>query len=400
MTLEFENTIDEINTANPINQFIMGTIDSIQDTLIGTVMMVVPYRLLTFEVLKDIKVELANLAEEDISEIVKVVKDSIKAMFITKDGVNSIPYGAGYEVGEIVTKAVIMRRGIDERLQKIMPINNLLSSLKRLKIMIAARRDENYSDESAKVAKENFAKRLKELESVKSEIKEVTYKPEIKEVAYKLDYDVEHYERCGLDWTEDLIFENWEGFFSYEYNQTILFEHPNPVIFQGYMPVVKHIDYLEADNNWNIMSRRMYETLLSVGDFPHRIIPVAIVDSREQRENWFDSTGNLRNEICLWNYLAVQMTEHLDIFDYKKSKYWQNDEDEPDRITSFSTYVFKVPENGLPPIFKMKTDSFYTFVSAKAREAMSKAKITGPRFISLQQAKDWVDNPIDLPDEV
>jgi hypothetical protein len=54
----------------------------------------------------------------------------------------------------------------------------------------------------------------------------------------------------------------------------------------------------------------------------------------------------------------------------------------------------------LPPIFKMKTDSFYTFVSAKAREAMSKAKITGPRFISLQQAKDWVDNPIDLPDEV
>lgn len=222
---------------------------------------------------------------------------------------------------------------------------------------------------------------------------------EFNEKVLELSYDVEHYERCGIqDWRNDIEIEKYENYESHLFYRPNEFEHPTPIIYQGYKPVVEHIDYPEADNSWNVMSKRMYEVLLSIGDFPHRVIPVVIVDSREQKENWFDSSSNLRKEICLWNYLVIQMTEHLDVFDLQKSIYTVDAEDGfVDRIDE---YVFKVPLNGFPPIFKIPEDRTNTFVSSEAREAMNKAKITGPRFISLQQAKDWVDNPIVLPDKV
>lgn len=224
-------------------------------------------------------------------------------------------------------------------------------------------------------------------------------KSEFDEVAYKLNYDVTHYEECGLDWKEDILIEKYDGYLSYEYFETEPIVHPNPVIFQGYLDVVKHIDYPEPDNNWNVMSRRMYDVLLSIGDFPHRVIPVAIVDWRVQRKDWYNEAGELRKEICLWNYLAIQMTEHLDVFDYEKSKY-TTDEDNRDEIVSIDEYVFR-DSSKLPPIFKISAESFYTFVSSKAREAMKEAKITGTRYSSIQApGTSSVDTSIVLPEEV
>ena len=243
-------------------------------------------------------------------------------------------------------------------------------------------------------------------------------KLELNESIYKLQWDIDHYKQYGLDWKEDLIFEDWEEFFDFEYEKAILFKHPNPVIFRGYKPVVEYLDYPETNNYWQVMSKKMYETLLSVGDFPHRIIPVAVVDWTVQPWDWFEETTitrenaytegrpsrykmgrNLKKEVCFGDFLAIQMTEHLDILDYEKSLLYREDEDDPDRITSIERYVFKIPEKGLPPIFKLKTDPFYNFISAVAREALYKAKISGPRFKSLQYPTDYVDVPVVLPDE-
>jgi hypothetical protein len=221
---------------------------------------------------------------------------------------------------------------------------------------------------------------------------------EFNDYAYKLSWDVEHFERCGIqDWRNDIEIQDYE-IYGHLFYRTTEFEHPNPLIFQGHIPFLEHIDYPESNIYWNIMSKRMYETLLSVGEFPHRVIPIVVADSREPRRNWYDSAGNLRKETCLWNYLAVQMTEHLDIFDYERSEIWKDDEDEPDRITDISKYVFKVPEKGLPPIFKIPERTVSLFVSVEARKALNNAKITGTRYISLTEAKSWVDNPIVLPD--
>ncbi len=225
-------------------------------------------------------------------------------------------------------------------------------------------------------------------------------KSEFKEVAYKLSYDVEHYEKCGLDWQEDILIEKIDSYVSYKYYDAKPIIHPNPVIFTGYPDVVKHIDYPEPDNNWNVMSKRMYDTLLSIGNFPHHVIPVAIVDWRVQKKDWYNTSGNLRKEIALWNFVAIQLTEHLDIFDYEKSKYTMR-EDKPDEISMIDEFVFKIPETGLPPIFKITTESFYTFVSAEARQAMKDAKTMGTRYQLLTAlGTSFVDTPIVLPDEV
>lgn len=228
-------------------------------------------------------------------------------------------------------------------------------------------------------------------------------KSEPNEIAHRLDYDVEHYERLYFDWNEDLIFQKYDGYVGYKYYGTEPFPHPEPVIFLGHPTITRYIDYPQTDNGWTVMSRQMYQTLLSVGDFPHRIIPVAVVDWSKTSENWYNDDGKLRRDITQDNFLAIQMTEHLDIFDYEKSNYTMR-EDKPDWFDDIKEFVFKTPSNGLPPIFKIPQVRTYTFVSAEAREAMKKAGITGPRYISLKGSsrdrQSIVDNPIKIPAEV
>jgi hypothetical protein len=227
-------------------------------------------------------------------------------------------------------------------------------------------------------------------------------KLEFDEIAYNLDEEVYHFEDYGLDWNEDLVFEKYDGYISYKTDGIELFEHPAPVIFQGDLDVVKYIDYPVRSNNWHVMSMKMYETLLSVGDFHHRVIPVAIVDWTIQKKDWFNPNGELRKEVCLWNYLVVQITEYLDIFDYEKSTYQKN----PNGWIDISKYVFKTSaEDCLPPIFKIKEERLSLFVSAEARSVLRKNRINGTRFISLQgfgkiDGGNYIDVPIILPKEI
>jgi hypothetical protein len=250
--------------------------------------------------------------------------------------------------------------------------------------------------------------------------------PEFNEVAYKLSWDVEHFEELGiLDWEYDIFIEEFEGYDEKLFTYVEECKHPNPIMFQAYKPVVEHIDYPYPDNLWNIMSRRMYETLLSIGDFSHRVIPIAMIDSRTQPWNWFETTTitrenayeegrasrykmgkNLKKEVCFGDFVLVQMTEHLDIFDYEKSKY-KKDDANSQKIVFIYEYVFKIPHNGLPPIFKIR-ESSTIFISAEAREIMKKEKITGITYISLKGYKSvldsdweqraWTDTKIVLPD--
>lgn len=228
-------------------------------------------------------------------------------------------------------------------------------------------------------------------------------KSEFDEAAYRLRWDIDHFKELDLDWNEDILFQSYDGYAGYELDVTEPFTHPTPLIYEGTLDIVRHIDYPYPDNMWTIMSERMLKTLLSVGDFPHRAIPVAITDTTVHPRDWYDEAGNLRQDKCLSNYFAVQLITHLDIFDYEKSRYFR-DEDEPERL-DIREYVFKVPPQGLPPLFRIAADSYRTFVSAEARQALKEAKIMGTRYISLkgykgEEERDWVDVPIVLPAEV
>ncbi len=228
-------------------------------------------------------------------------------------------------------------------------------------------------------------------------------KSEFDQTAYELTWDVDHFQENGiLDWNRDILIEKYDRYNKFSLCDTTPFKHPNLVIYQGYLDVVKNIDYPYPDNSWNVMSRRMYETLISVSKFPHRIIPLAIVDWKLSREDWFNEDGNLKQRVYLSNYLALQLTEHSIILDREKSKY--SIDKEEDFIDRIEEYVFKVPPIGLPPIFKIPEADTKIFISAAARSSLKKAGINGTAYIPLNGYKfnksNEIDVPIVLPNEI
>ena len=103
---EIEKLVEKINRDNPVSQFTLGAINGIKDNLVGTAAMIA-HPLETLAAIKDAVAALSSLSAEDVSKIAGLVKDKVKNTFTTKDGINSLPYGAGYAVGMIATYAVI-----------------------------------------------------------------------------------------------------------------------------------------------------------------------------------------------------------------------------------------------------------------------------------------------------
>lgn len=67
---------------------------------------------------------------------------------------------------------------------------------------------------------------------------------------------------------------------------------------------------------WPIMSKRMLDTLLSVGNFRHRAYPVVMVDCGQIYNEELGTKSS--SGIEYHNFLAVQVLEDLDIFDWEK----------------------------------------------------------------------------------
>ncbi len=118
-------------------------------------------------------------------------------------------------------------------------------------------------------------------------------KSEFDETAYQLVWDIDHFKELDLDWNEDILFQKYDGYVSWKYRKTETFTHPTPLIYEGTLDIVRHIDYPYPDNMWTIMSERMLKTLLSVGDFPHRAIPSPL-----QIRPFIRVTGMTRRGIC------------------------------------------------------------------------------------------------------
>lgn len=207
-----------------------------------------------------------------------------------------------------------------------------------------------------------------------------------KKTAYLLTHDVARFTRYETDYQADLKIENVPLSDRLDIFGEKPFAAPNPVIYRGYPPIVKAVDFPVTDNSWTVVSRRMLDALKAVGDFPHLEFPVVILDSREPRDRWFNGNGDLRDDLTLKNYAAIQLTEHLDIFDFEKSKY-ARDEDFPEYVGDVREYVFKIPHDGLPPIFHVKGVFVKLFVSHEARRQLKKAKITGIEYVSLKGFK-------------
>lgn len=204
------------------------------------------------------------------------------------------------------------------------------------------------------------------------------------------EHDIEIWEFPGSDWTNGL----------YEITP---YELPDPVIFNADFAQLTRTDYPENDVSWPVMSRRMYYTLLSVGDFPHRVIPIAMLDDLAypyEREQCFTLDGKPNPEVTNFDdFVAVQLLEESDYFDFERSEYEPSPKF-PEWIRSATRFVLNEPPEGFPPLFRLSAYSVALFISAEAREALKEAGIRGTAYYALNDGyslQDEVDIPVPIP---
>lgn len=156
---------------------------------------------------------------------------------------------------------------------------------------------------------------------------------------------------------------------------------PEPVLFEANFKVTRQSDYPCNDVNWPLMSPRLIEVLRGVGDFPHRLIPVRLIDQRARGNKRYLPDGSLRPEVVDDRFAAVQLTEHFDFVDWERSTF------KPSRIDPKIGYFIQLalvePAGGLPPLFRIPSDVSMLLVSAKARRALEEAGIIGITFLPL-----------------
>jgi hypothetical protein len=157
---------------------------------------------------------------------------------------------------------------------------------------------------------------------------------------------------------------------------------PNPVEFDAIGKVFETLDYPYTDVWWIIMSKRMLDTLLSVGNFRHRAYPVVMIDCKQIHNEELGKKSNSGIEYN--NFSAVQVLEDLDVFDWENSIY-ERDSESPDVLESIEELVLKEPEEGFPPLFRVVTSYLKTrlYISSEARTALEAAGIRGVLFRCL-----------------
>jgi hypothetical protein len=199
--------------------------------------------------------------------------------------------------------------------------------------------------------------------------------------AYKLKHDAVHIKDTSREY--DAYVVEWPEYREYglKFCHPRNFDYPaHEVEFHGYESSLSDTDYPYENVAWPIMSKQMLNTLLAVREFPYRAWNVPFVGFADNAPEGLLREG-LRGGVRHDNeFVAVQLLEHLDIFDWENSVYEMHPifPEEVDRIRKL---VLKVPEEGLPPIFRLKVDPALLYVSPEGRTALEAAKIKGIRFV-------------------
>ena len=207
--------------------------------------------------------------------------------------------------------------------------------------------------------------------------------------AYKLNQDLDRMENYAPEWREEwgIVDAKVIGELSNQENLDRAFYKPEPINsireirMEGLMYHFEGIDYLYTRPDLPVMSKQMLSVLRSVRDFSHQVIPVSIEDTEVTSSSFPESSGKVSND-----YVAVQLLEQLNIFDREKSIYEPNFIN-PDKVGRIEKLVLKVPEEGLPPIFRITDNRTYLYVSPEAKTALEEAEITGIRFVRIDLSK-------------
>jgi hypothetical protein len=158
---------------------------------------------------------------------------------------------------------------------------------------------------------------------------------------------------------------------------------PERIYFVANLMTLEWNDFPANDAHWPLMSLRMLEVLESVGSFPHRRIPVIMVDSKAR--NPLDDSGHPRDGVATdEGFVAVQLTEHLDAFDWDDSEYVRS-RIAANMVMKVTRLVLKEPPSGYPPLFRLAAKPQHLLITAAAREALEKAGVQGVVFWDIDR---------------
>lgn len=204
------------------------------------------------------------------------------------------------------------------------------------------------------------------------------------QLAYEMFWNTDHI-RSNEKFDARLVkFPGWENITGLLGTRD--YELPKQIFFEADFRVTRQSDYPFNNVNWPLMSRRMLEVLLSIGDFQHRAIPVRLVDETVPLPKRRSANGQFRAEIVDDSFVAVQLKEHLDVFDWEHSEY-EPDTLFPDEVGIIKKLVLKKSNKDFPPLFRLAVKSDYLFVSAAAKQRLEQEKMHGMVFWTLDMIK-------------
>ena len=202
--------------------------------------------------------------------------------------------------------------------------------------------------------------------------------------AYKLGRNLDRFEGYG----EEEYSYDAEVIEPKRYGRSInqYFWQPEPIAefdhieMEGTLSFLEGIDYLHTEPSLPIMLRRMLYVLNSVREFPHQVIPVSIEDDvASSVYNPYQRSGKVNTT----DYVAVQILEDADVFDYEKSVYKPSRYPNSRRVNRVKKMVLKEPESGFPPLFRIPEKPLELYVLPQAKFLLEEAGITGVRFIDI-----------------
>jgi hypothetical protein len=199
---------------------------------------------------------------------------------------------------------------------------------------------------------------------------------------YRLKWNIDHLiDNAEVDgWLRESAFPNApSNSIFWEIKENLIL--PNPVIFDVIGEVFEIIDYPYLDVRWPIMSQRMLDTLLSLGNFRYRAYPLLMVDCEQIYNEELGTKA--ASGIVFENFFAVHLLEDLDVLDLENSIY-ERGKRNPDAVINVEKTVFIEPPTGFPPLFRAVHLENYLYVSAEARSALEKAGIRGVDFVQVE----------------
>ena len=202
----------------------------------------------------------------------------------------------------------------------------------------------------------------------------------MKNKVYILKRDFSHL----FDMDEDAALLPFKGSDSIDYRMQGIqkFEIPDVLYFESNFEIIPEIDYPILDVcSVFVISTRMYELLIEVGEFKHLIISVTMLDDSYSK-NHFESNGTLKKEVTFNDkYVAVQFLEYTEAFDYEESEYSMGLAF-PEEIGIISKIVLKNKQ--YPPVFRIEESTEYIFITEEAKNKLLENGIKGCIFEEVE----------------